>query len=72
MFQWLRETYGTSADLLGAELIGGVNRVNYNQDNQQLNALAGVLCCAVLGSAVLGSAAEVLHWGHQGSVRGSG
>lgn len=32
---------GTSADLLGAELIGGVNRCNYNQDNLQLNALAG-------------------------------
>lgn len=43
MFEWLRTNMGTSADLLGAELIGGVNRCNYNQDNLQLNALAGMV-----------------------------
>ncbi|KAL4428033.1 hypothetical protein ABPG75_002122 [Micractinium tetrahymenae] len=43
MFEWLRTNMGTSADLLAAELIGGVNRCNYNQANLELNALAGMV-----------------------------
>jgi hypothetical protein len=43
----LRENYGSSLDLLAKELIAGVNKVNYNQNNMQINALAGRLAEAV-------------------------
>ena len=41
MFEHLREAYGGSADLVGSELVAGVGRCNYGQDNLQVNALAG-------------------------------
>lgn len=42
LFEHLRETYGESSDLVGAELVAGVGRANYGgQTNLQLNALAG-------------------------------
>lgn len=37
----MRTNLGAGADLLAAELVGGVNRCNYNQANLELNALAG-------------------------------
>ncbi|PSC75950.1 prenylcysteine oxidase 1 [Micractinium conductrix] len=43
MFEWLRVNLGESGDLLGSELIAGVNRCNCNQNNQELNALAGMV-----------------------------
>ena len=41
MLEYLRDRYGSGADLVGQELIGGINRVNYNQGNTEVNALAG-------------------------------
>ena len=41
MFEWLREEYGEQTDLMASELVAGINRVNYNQNNLQINALAG-------------------------------
>lgn len=43
VFEWSREQLGTGGDLLVAEVLGGVNRCNYNQGNMQLNALAGMV-----------------------------
>lgn len=43
MFEWVRTNLGAGADLLAAELVGGVNRCNYNQANLELNALAGMV-----------------------------
>lgn len=41
LFEWVRENYGTSADLVTEELIGGVTHANYGQTNVEVNALAG-------------------------------
>jgi hypothetical protein len=39
------------AGLFIEELAGAINRINYNQHNEQLNALAGEACCVVGGFA---------------------